>query len=232
MSKFRHEYKYILNPMQEQIMLLKLHGLLQKDKHVGSEGYYTIRSLYFDDYYDTCYFENESGTDPRAKYRIRYYNYDTSRISLEKKIKQRGMTQKQTCVLTVEECKSMMQGKIPQVMEHMPMMKQKLLTEMQMKQMIPKVIVSYERIPFVYEIGNVRITIDRSISASANVNDFLEERFQTRPIMEKGQQILEIKWDEILPSYIKKCLALDSLQWTTFSKYYQCRKYNTDGGKK
>lgn len=222
----------MINPMQEQLVLLKLQGLLQKDKHVGPEGYYLIRSLYFDDYYDSCYFENESGTDPRAKYRIRYYNHDTSRISLEKKIKQRGMTQKQTCLLTVEECKSMMRGKIPQVTENMPMMKQKLLIEMQMKHMIPKVIVSYERIPFVYEIGNVRITIDRNISASAEVQAFLDETFQTRPIMAKGQQILEIKWDEILPSYIKKCLTLDSLQWTTFSKYYQCRKYNTDGGKK
>lgn len=30
---------------------------------------YHIRSLYFDDYYNSCYNENEIGTDPREKFR-------------------------------------------------------------------------------------------------------------------------------------------------------------------
>lgn len=232
MSRYRHEYKYIMNSCQESILKIKLDGMLSKDKHVGLSGFYTINSLYFDDYSNTCYYENENGTDPRAKYRIRYYNDDTSKLSLEKKSKQRGMTLKQSAPITYEECKALMEGKIPVVHGEMSDIKKQLFTEMLMKNMKPKVIVSYERIPYVYRVGNVRVTLDRNITASDNVKQFLEGGYYKRPILPSGQNVLEIKWDEVLPVYIKDGMKLDNLQWTAFSKYYLCRKYNTNGGLK
>ncbi len=96
--------------------------------------------------------------------------------------------------------------------------------------MRPKVIVEYIRTPFVNKLGNIRITFDEAINSSDNTNNFLEQNIPVRPIMEKGQGILEVKWDEFLPNYIKDTLQLDSLKWNSFSKYYLCRKYNTHGG--
>jgi len=44
-----------------------------------------------------------------------------------------------------------------------------------------------------------------------------------------GQHLIELKYDEFLPDFIKELLELNNLQRTTFSKYYLCRKYSMEG---
>ena len=112
----------------------------------------------------------------------------------------------------------------------MPEVKQKLFTEMRLKSLVPKIIVIYERKPYVYSVGNVRVTFDQNILASNDIMNFLKEEISVRPIMPAGESVMEVKWDEMLPDHIKNHLSLDSLQWTSFSKYYLCRKYDCYGG--
>lgn len=228
--KYRHEYKYVCNSMQSTVLKTRASGIMKRDIHAGANGYYRIRSLYFDDMEDTCYYENESGVGERDKYRIRIYNGDISRISLEKKSKNRGMTLKTACRINEEICRKLMKGEKNIIDSNMTYVQKKLLLEMQLKNMSPKVIVEYVRYPFVNQNGNVRVTFDEAISSSNDIGCFLEKEIILRPILEKGQGILEVKWDEFLPDYIKKIMELDSLRWNSFSKYYLCRKYNTFGG--
>jgi len=42
--------------------------------------------------------------------------------------------------------------------------------------------------------------------------------------------VLEVKWDELMPSHIRENMLIDNLQWTAFSKYYLCRKHSFNGG--
>jgi len=226
MNRYRHEYKYYLNYQQYNILLLKAKGFLSLDSHVDSTDSYTIRSLYFDDINNSCFYENEAGSDPRAKYRIRYYNNDISRINLEKKIKTRGMTLKESCDLTIAECQKLISGKIIDFSDNTPTIKKRLLSEMMIKNMMPKIIVTYERIPFVYSVGNVRITFDKNICSSNQTENFLFGNYINRPVLSPGTSILEVKWDEIMPKHIKDIMKLDDLQWTAFSKYYMCRRYH------
>lgn len=226
MHRYRHEYKYIIRETQEAILYALAQGILLRDPHVQEDGMYTIRSLYFDDPYDSCFYENMNGTDPRSKFRIRYYNRDTDRIRLEKKSKMRGMTQKTSCSLTREECLQLMQGQPIIPTDQMPKEKTALLMELQTRLMVPKVIVTYDRSPFVYPAGNVRITFDKNITASGEISGFLDGNYRQRPILADAQSILEVKWDELLPLHIQQILQLDTLQWSTFSKYYMCRNYN------
>lgn len=228
--KYRHEYKYVCNSMQSTVLKTRASGIMKRDIHAGANGYYRIRSLYFDDMEDTCYYENEGGVGERDKYRIRIYNGDISRISLEKKSKNRGMTLKTACRINEEICRKLMKGEKNIIDSNMTYVQKKLLLEMQLKNMSPKVIVEYVRYPFVNQNGNVRVTFDEAISSSNDIGCFLEKEIILRPILEKGQGILEVKWDEFLPDYIKKIMELDSLRWNSFSKYYLCRKYNTFGG--
>ena len=104
-KKPRHELKYRCSEMQIAILKTRIAAILPKDVHSAqSEGYW-IRSLYFDDYENRCYYENESGTDPREKFRIRIYNHSSARISLELKRKERGMGKKFSCPLTMRNMK-------------------------------------------------------------------------------------------------------------------------------
>lgn len=224
-STFRHEIKYVISNAQLEIIKSRIDHLIPPDPHVDQTGAYSVRSLYFDDYDNRCYYENENGTDPREKFRIRIYNHSTERIILECKRKERGKTQKSACPLTLEQTQMLMQGKVlPDIAEQPPLLR-KLTLQMLLHGLRPVVIVEYDRIPYVYPNGNVRITLDTNMASSSSVRCFLDERIPKRPVMPAGQQLLEVKYDAYLPDFIHRSLQLQDLWQTAFSKYYLSRKY-------
>ena len=82
----RHEIKYIISLREAELLKYRLRALLRPDPHVRADGSYFIRSLYFDDTDYRAYHEKIAGVKERTKYRIRFYNMDDSRITLEKKL--------------------------------------------------------------------------------------------------------------------------------------------------
>ena len=229
---YRHELKYIVTEKEMALAKGRIHGLVSLDVHAEEAGMYRIRSLYFDDYWNNCYLENETGTDPREKFRIRIYNGSKERIHLELKQKEHGMTRKLSCELTEEQCRTLMAGRMLPVNGNDPPLLQKLNLLMRTRFLRPRVIVEYDRIPFAERLGNTRITLDRNIASSDALLRFLDPELPRRPIMAAGQHILEVKYDEFLPDYIYQNLQLDTLRQTAFSKYYLCRRYSLKGNLK
>jgi len=86
-DRYRHELKYICSDLELRIVEQKLRAVMKPDPYADENGEYLIRSVYFDDYQRSRFFENEDGVDPREKFRIRAYNCSDARICLEKKIK-------------------------------------------------------------------------------------------------------------------------------------------------
>ncbi len=229
-KNYRHEYKYRIDPPLAAVLEMRAAALLTPDVHAGRDGGYLVRSLYFDDCNDSCFWENSGGYDGRAKYRIRCYNGDVGSIRLEKKSKRNGMSCKESEFISEELCRELMTGRIPGVSADMPEMLKKLLTELRLRCMSPRIIVTYERRPYVCGMGNVRVTFDRNIASSGDVRRFLKGEFSARPILPMGESLMEVKWDSVMPEYVKAQLELDRLQWISFSKYYLCRKYDCRGG--
>lgn len=223
--KYRHELKYICNEMELAVIAGRIQKLIRLDENVTENGIYNIRSLYFDDYYNTCYDENEAGTDPREKFRIRIYNGSTDKIALELKKKEKGKTLKQSCSLTIEQCRQLMRGTPLNVSSEYDAVLQKLNFLMRTRLMKPSIIVDYDRTPYVCRDGNVRVTMDKNISSSTKVLDFLNPYIMKRPIMPAGKHILEVKYDEFIPDYIVNNMELGTLRQTAFSKFYLCRNY-------
>lgn len=224
-QKYRHELKYVISSAQIPLLKSRIEHLMQRDSHAGADGIYNIRSLYFDDYNNRCYYENENGTDPREKYRIRIYNHSSERIVLECKRKENGKTRKASCPLTLQQAQQLIHGQPLAQIEMLPPLLRRLTIEMRTRYMRPVVIVEYDRIPYVYGNGNVRVTFDTQISSSADVDGFFSDTLARRPIMPAGQQLMEVKFDEYLPDFIYRNLNLSWLQRTAYSKYYLCRKY-------
>lgn len=123
-----------------------------------------------------------------------------------------------------------MAGEIPEPERGVSEKQAAMFMQMRQKSLRPVVIVQYTRVPFVCSAGNVRVTFDGDIVSSNDIEGFLQPEIPLRSVLGTGESILEVKWDEFLPSYIRERMALDSLQWTSFSKYYLCRKYNCYGG--
>ena len=72
--------------------------------------------------------------------------------------------------------------------------------------------------------GNVRITLDYRIRTGLTITNFLKSDNITIPIRD-DIILLEVKWDEFLPSIIRKAVGLDNRQSSAFSKYRACRIY-------
>ena len=224
-ANYRHELKYLISSAQAVILKSRMDHLAPLDYHAAAKGSYQIRSLYFDDYTNRCFWENENGTDPREKFRIRIYNHDIRQITLECKRKERGKTLKTACPLTLEQTQVLMSGNtLPDFAGQPPLLK-KLTGQMMTRRLHPVVIVEYNRIPYVYHDGNVRITLDSGIRSCASAEKFLDEVIPCRPVLPVGQQLLEVKFDAFLPDFLYRSLQLNNLSITTFSKYYLCRKY-------
>lgn len=194
---------------------------MDHDSYAGKDGKYEIHSLYFDDYKDTCARENVAGEGRRFKYRIRYYGNVSDELWLEKKEKQNSYCHKRKCALLPEEYQAIMEGRTMDVFWHT---ENRLLKEFCIdivtRRFMPKVIVNYEREAFVDVITNIRITLDYNISASGEFDRFLEGDYLKTPILEKKQHVLEVKFDDVLPSYVKAVLQANVLGQSSFSKYY------------
>lgn len=228
MSEYRHEYKYVCSTQQLACIRNRIECLMSMDKHVEN-GKYTIRSLYFDDFENGCFCDNINGTDPREKFRIRIYDGDASFIKLELKQKQREMTRKYSCTLNESICRGIMTGSILRMDEIDSAVYRKFCLLQATKLLAPKVIVEYDRIPYVYRDGNVRVTFDMNIRSGDFTSEFLDRTIVSRPIMSTNKHILEVKFDEYLPDFIYDAIQKEKLQKITFSKYFLCRKYNTGG---
>ena len=220
----RHELKFLVSEQQIELIKSRLKLLMRQDVHQNG-GMYNIRSVYFDDLFDSCMRENENGVDSRKKYRIRIYNKSSDVIKLEKKMKIRGMTRKEGVSIDKDTCLRYINKQQLGVLQGNTELEKELYVQIQTKGMQPVTIVEYERTAFVEKNGNVRITFDRNISGCDKVDSFFEDNIPLVPLLPQGLHILEVKYDEYFPDYIKEVLEIGSLQRTAFSKYYYARDY-------
>lgn len=225
MKQYRNEWKYTLDEADIAVIIPRLDALMEKDAHADESGQYTVRSVYFDDYTDRCARENEAGISERFKYRIRYYGESPDRLRLECKEKTRGRCHKDTAWISRDEYEKLMRGDAGELFwETEDPLVRKFCVHMMNAHFTPKVIIEYERIAYVEPLTNVRITIDRNISASADFGHFLSGDYIRYPLQKAQVHVLEVKFDEILPGYLKNIVTKRAFIQSAFSKYYTGRR--------
>lgn len=213
---YRYEKKYLINKIQIEILKNNLSAIMQNDQNIKDEYGYFIRSIYFDDYKNTNYFQVLDGYNERQKYRIRYYDYDTNYIFLEKKSKMNSLGIKKKGVLTKSRANKLINSTKFKIDDE-------LINELQYKMECnlykPIIIIDYLRIAYVYPLNDIRITIDYNISCSNEIDKFFDKDINSIPILEKDKAILEVKYNDFLPNIIKYALNERSLEEISFSKY-------------
>ena len=220
---YRHEWKHEISRTDLLALRQRLRAVASPDPH-AVDGQYKIRSLYFDNAADKALREKLDGVSRREKFRVRYYNGDTSVIRLEKKSKLGGLGNKQSAGLTAAQAQAIADGRL----DWMPDSEEELIRELYVKMrcqgLRPRTIVDYIREPFVFGPGNVRVTLDYDIRAGLRCSDFLDPDCPTIPAGD-APMILEVKWDHFLPDVIRDAVHLPGRRVTAFSKYAQCRIY-------
>ncbi len=221
--QYRHEWKHQLAYIDLLCIRERLRAVAEPDPH-AADGKYHIHSLYFDTLNDKALREKLDGVNMREKFRIRYYNGDTSVIHLEKKSKLNGLGTKFSAELSREEAQKIVDGELGWMMDSGRPLVQELYSKMIYQGIRPKTIVDYTREPYIYRPGNVRVTFDYDIRTGLGCTDFLNPDCPTIPA---GDPVilLEVKWDNYLPSIIKDCVQTPGRRAEAFSKYAQCRLY-------
>ena len=219
---FRHEVKHEINLSDMYEIRQRLRAVTYPDPH-AIDGKYLIRSLYFDNLYDKALMEKVNGLSRREKFRIRYYNGDTSVIHLEKKSKFDHLGNKISAPLSKDEAQSIVDGNIDWMADSKYPVVKELYTKMKIQGLRGKTIVDYTREPFIFPAGNVRVTLDYNIRSGMFCTDFLNPDCVTVPVSDSI--ILEVKWDGFLPDIIRDVVALDDRREGAFSKYESCRIY-------
>ena len=219
---FRHEIKHEINYSDMLVIRHRLGTVACSDPHT-IDGKYQIRSLYFDDLYDKALRDKLNGVNFREKFRIRYYNGDTSVIHLEKKTRVNRLGSKKSAPLTAQQAQSIVDGDTQWMADSEHELIRELYSRMQTQGIRPKTIVDYTREPFVYPAGNVRVTIDYNIRSGIRCTDFLNPECVTVPVSDSI--ILEVKWDGFLPDIIRAAVSLPDRREDAFSKYAACRIY-------
>ena len=197
---------------------------MKTDKN-AVEGRYFIRSLYFDTPADTALREKIDGVSRREKFRIRFYNFDTAVIHLEKKSKISGLCNKQSADLTEEQVRKIIESDIDWMKSDENSLIRELHQKMTVHQLKPKTIVDYWREPFVYEAGNVRVTLDYEIRTGLGSKDFFSKDCPTVSVPD-NPIVLEVKWDKFLPTVIRNVIQIGDRKTSAFSKYATCRIYD------
>lgn len=223
--KLRHELKYGINAADDVILSHRLRKLFQHDENADSHGIYRVSSLYFDTPCDTALRQKIDGVDRREKFRIRYYNADLSFIRLEKKVKINGLCGKYSAKLTAGQVERLLQGNYEFLRTSDTPLLIELYSKMQGQLLRPKTVVTYDREAFLYEPGNVRVTIDRDLRSGLGNTDFLNTG-PYRADVSDDITVLEVKYDAFLPELVRMAVAIPNRRAAAYSKYAVCRRFD------
>ena len=217
----RHELKYLITPAELTVLRNTLAPLMQLDQ--GHE--YLIRSLYFDTINDDALEEKIAGVGNRKKYRIRIYNFSDRVIKLECKSKYGDLISKQSVSIPRELADQLIAGDPEGLQRMLHPLLQDVYREMKTRLLRPVVIVDYVREAYIHPAEEVRITFDKQIRTGLYQTDMFNPNIPTYPVFDDPVEVLEVKYDEFLPSYLQAILSGVTAQRSAVSKYTWCRRY-------
>lgn len=208
----RHEIKTVLTYPQYLELRARIGGIMTPDPHMpGPEGY-LITSVYLDTLKEDAYNEKDSGVQHRNKYRIRAYNGDDSFIVLENKEKIDDRIAKSSATITRADYDAILSGDFSPLLAYDDPLCKEVYGLHQTKGLKPKVIIQYRRQAYVHPLSMVRVTFDCLISAGTNTLDMFDPNLVTRPLFPQREVVLEVKYGEYYPMYLKQLLQNNGIK--------------------
>lgn len=217
LSVLRSELKYWISYRDSLLLQAELNKLLMTDDY-SQDGFYRVKSLYFDSINQIDFTEKLDGVESRKKIRLRIYDEDAPTAKLECKQKTGALQHKESLLITRAEAMQYMEGDYSGLLERPEETAWRLYSDMTLGGYRPAVIIEYDRCAYLYGEYNTRITIDRNVRSSELCLDLFEREIPWIPTID-NQVILEVKFNEKLIEPIKRILAKYHLTNVSVSKY-------------
>ncbi len=215
----RHELKFYISRSDYEYARFILGELMQKDSYQDGDRGYFIRSLYFDDVADSSVEEKLDGIENRDKYRIRVYDPNQDWAKLERKRKNNNFVKKSSVRLSKEEALLMCEGDYDFLLEKEGQDAKAIYFDMKRKYFRPVVIIDYIRDVYKMDYNEIRITFDKHIRVSTDDLNLFDKNIQTHPLQRDDAIIMEVKFNNCLPSWFKDFLKFESSTNLAISKY-------------
>ncbi len=225
---YRKELKYLVNQEEMMRLQVRLGAVMKKDSHTDRDGY-LVRSLYFDSLFDMDFEEKLQGLDDRQKVRLRVYDPSGQSAKLELKEKSGSLQRKRSLVLTRDEAQQMVQGDYGFLLERKEPLAPWLYTFLMEHCYRPKCIVEYDRVAYMLDENNTRVTFDCRLRATEASVDLFDETMMLYPVADPAQITMEVKYDGFLFSYVKEELSLADKIQVSNSKYCRARMITKHG---
>ena len=195
----RKEIKYEIGYSEYRQIKQILEACMETDLNAGQRGIYKVKTIYFDNYLQEVQKNKKDDINSVNKYRIRMYNDNEKSIFLERKTNENGYILKVKEPITKKDAINIIEGRYKEILEDKPSLKTEIYLNIILKQLRPVLLIEYERIAFVDDISDVRVTIDNKIKSTTYCNKF----FGKIEAKNSNKYILEIKYNKYLPDYIK-----------------------------
>ena len=209
----RYELKYPINFAQYASLSNILKNVLLEDKNNGQYGY-PIRSLYFDSYDESDFYEKLNGQENRKKIRLRTYSPESPVVKLEIKRKIGASQEKKTIIISKEDAVELINLNYDVLLKYESETASMLYNIMKYNQLRPVVLIEYTRKAFIHPMNNIRITLDINIFDSSVVLIPVENYFTT---------ILEVKYNNFIFKWLTDLIAPYELNQESYSKYMVSR---------
>jgi len=214
----RHELKYVTTTAKAKALQQSLKALMQLDSNSDLFGSYRIISLYFDTLDGAAFFDKMNGIEYRRKYRIRTYNEDRRFFKLECKYKLQDWTAKESETVPAAWVHDLCQGKPMDISEGAGPLMQRFMTERRSGNLIPAVIIEYQRTAYVMDDLDVRVTFDERVQMDGYTTDLFATDRPRVPLLE-SDVVVEVKYNDVLPAAIAAVLRPVTMQRLAISKY-------------
>jgi len=223
----RHELKYYINERQYFVLSGILDQILHRDPNGDEFNEYHIRSLYFDTVYNSALYDKINGVPNRDKYRIRIYNCSDKVIKMECKSKIGSLISKRSQTIPRLLCEQLIAGDPAGLETTRSGLLNDVYREMTVNLLRPVVIVDYVREAYLHPAEEVRITFDKQLRTGLWSKDLFNPDIPTISPFDNNEIILEVKFNQFLPSYIRDILTTYCAGAcpSAISKYTWCRRF-------
>ncbi len=219
----RHELKYQISTLEYQVLQKKLRIMLKPDPNMEPRKAYNVRTLYFDDFQDSAFYQKQAGIYKRKKYRLRIYNNSDSVIKFERKSKISSYILKETTLIKRKEADKIVAGEFGFLANTDNRLLREFYLDSRCELMHPVVIVEYEREAYVHPIGKVRITFDSCLRVGMDTRLFFDKDAYMTNAMNQKNIVLEVKYNEVFPEYIRGLFPDTIRPRLAIGKFVICR---------
>lgn len=229
-QRSRYEFKYLIDEACARQVKDFARSYLQRDRHaIPAMRYsYPIFSVYLDSPGLTLYTATMQAQMNRFKLRVRYYDHNPAHpVFCEIKKRVNDVIKKERAIIKREALDDLLKGRSPSAddlfnprdtdshsaLRHFCELRNDLHAE-------PRIIVYYEREAWISpHDDNTRVTFDRAAASARYVGGLRPEKMDDAKV---PGVILELKFDDRFPLWMRELVRTCDLYRTRMAKYVHC----------